>query len=59
MKTRPFGCMEMKRRVSARIHEQIKNLTFQQKTEYWRRRSEEFRREQDEILRRDSSSGRD
>ena len=54
MKTKTFDCVEMKRQGSARIHEQIKDLTFEERIEYWRRRSEAFRREQEEILRRDT-----
>ena len=57
MKTKTFDCVEMKRQGAARIHERIKDLTLQQRIEYWRRRSDEFRREQQEILRRASSDG--
>jgi hypothetical protein len=59
MKTKKFDCVEMKRRGAARIHERLKDLTLQQRIEYWRRRSDEFRREQQEILRRDGSGGND
>lgn len=49
MKTKTFDCVEMKRRAAARIHAQIGDLTLEQKIEYWRRRSEEFRAEQEEL----------
>jgi len=58
MKKKAFNCAEMKRQGAARIHERIKDLTFQQKVEYWRQRSEAFRREQQEILRQDDGKGR-
>ena len=45
MKTKTFDCVEMKRRAAQRIYEETKDLTPQQKIEYWRRRSEESRRE--------------
>jgi hypothetical protein len=47
MKTKTFDCVEMKRHAALRIHEQMKDMTLQQKIDYRRRRSEEFRREQD------------
>ncbi len=48
MKT--FDCVEMKRRGAARIHERLKNMTLEQKIEYWRRRSRLFRAEQAGLL---------
>lgn len=51
MKTKTFDCVEMKRRAAARIHEQTGNLTLDQKIAHWRRRSEEFRAEQEELAR--------
>jgi hypothetical protein len=56
MKTKTFDCVEMKRRAAARIHEQIGNLTLEQKIEYWRQRSEEFRAEQEELMARAPST---
>jgi len=46
MKTKTFDCVEMKRKAATRIHEQTAGMTLDQKIEYWRRRSEEFRAEQ-------------
>jgi hypothetical protein len=40
-----FDCVEMKRRGAERIHEATKGLTLEQKIDYWRRQSEQFRRE--------------
>ena len=42
MKTKSFDCVEMKRRGSLRIHEETKDLTPEEKTEYWKRRNEEM-----------------
>jgi len=46
MKTKTFDCVEMKRRGALRVHERLKDMTVEQQIEYWRGRSEEFRREQ-------------
>ena len=46
MKTKTFDCVAMKREAAARIHETTRNMTLEQKIEYWRRRSEAFRQEQ-------------
>jgi hypothetical protein len=47
----------MKRQGAARIHEALKNLTLEEKIEYWRKRSAEFRKEQEQAVRerRDTS----
>jgi hypothetical protein len=58
MKTKTFDCVEMKRRAAARIYEQIGDLTLEQKIEYWRRRSEEFRAEQEELIARKPDGAR-
>jgi len=42
MKTKSFDCVEMKRRGSLRIHEETKNLTPEEKLEYWKKRNEEM-----------------
>ena len=47
MKTKKFDCVEMKRRGAARIHERTKDMTLEQKIDYWRRRSRAFRSEQE------------
>ena len=47
MKNKRFDCVEMKRRGAARIHERLKNMTLEQKIDYWRRRSQAFRVEQE------------
>jgi len=49
MKTKTFDCVQMKRRAAARIYEQTKDLTFDQKVEYWRLRNEKFRSEQERL----------
>jgi hypothetical protein len=50
MKTKTFDCVVMKRRAAQRIHEETKDLTLEQKADYWRRRSEDFRRERERLL---------
>jgi hypothetical protein len=39
-----FDCVEMKRRAALKIHERLAGLTIEEQVEYWRNRSEEFRR---------------
>jgi len=39
-----FDCVEMKRRAALKIHERLAGLTFEEQVEYWRKRSEEFRK---------------
>ncbi len=51
MKTKTFDCVEMKRRGAARIYEKTKDLSLEQRIEFWRRRSEAFRQEQEQRLR--------
>ena len=51
MKTKTFDCVEMKRQAAARIHEATRDMTLEQKIEYWRRRSEVFRQEQQQAVR--------
>lgn len=50
MKTKTFDCVEMKRRGAERIHERLKNMTLEQKIDYWRRRSQSFRSEQERVV---------
>ena len=49
MKTKTFDCVEMKRKAAIRIHEQLKNMSLQEKIEYWQKRNEVFREEQEKI----------
>ena len=58
MKTKSFDCVEMKRRGAARIMNRLKGLTLKQKIEYWRERSEQFRREQQTLSQKVSGSRR-
>jgi hypothetical protein len=39
----------MKRQGALRVHERLKNMTVEQQIEYWRKRSEEFQREQERL----------
>ena len=48
MTTKTFDCVEMKRKGAARIYEATKDLSFDEQVEYWRRRSDEFRRQRRE-----------
>jgi hypothetical protein len=45
MKTKTFDCVEMKRQGAVRIHEQTKDMTLEEKIDYWRRRSQVFQNE--------------
>jgi hypothetical protein len=59
MKTKTFDCVEMKRRGAQRIHEAIKDMTFEQKVAYWRNRSRQFREEQQRLADRNHRPGFD
>lgn len=48
-KVKTFDCVEMKRRAAERIHALLANMTSAEKLEYWRKRSEAFRREQEAL----------
>jgi len=45
MKTKTFDCVEMNRAAAERIHGALKNMKPDEKLEYWRKRSQELRRE--------------
>ncbi len=55
-KTKTFDCVEMKRRGALRIHEVTKGMTPQQKIDYWRDRSEQFRQQLDRSPAGDSTA---
>lgn len=42
MKTKVFDSIQMKRDGAVRIHEEIKDFTFQEKVDYWERKSREY-----------------
>ena len=46
MKTKTFDCVEMKRRGAEHVYSITKNMTPSQELEFWRKRTEEIRREQ-------------
>lgn len=47
MKTKTFDCVEMKRRGAEYVYSIIKDMTPEEKVEYWRQRTEEMRRERE------------
>ena len=46
-KAKTFDCVQMKRRGALRIYEATKDMTLEQEMEFWRHRSEAFRKEQE------------
>lgn len=46
--TKSFDCVEMKRAGARRIHELLSTMNRDEQVEYWRQRSEEFRRRVEE-----------
>ena len=48
MKTKTFDCVEMKRRCAEYVYGIIKDMTPEQEIEYWRRQTEEYRKERSE-----------
>jgi hypothetical protein len=51
MKAKIFDCVEMKRQGAALIHEEIKDMTFDQKVAYWEKANQEFLRHVEESRR--------
>lgn len=49
MKTKPFDCVEMKRRGAELVRQRLAGLTLEQEIEYWRQRSEQFQRDQERL----------
>jgi hypothetical protein len=49
MKTKAFDCVEMKRRGAEIVRQRLAGMTLEQEIEYWRQRSEEFRKEQERL----------
>ena len=47
-KTKTFDCVEMKRRAEL-VRQRLAGMTPEQQIAYWRRRSEEFLREQQSL----------
>lgn len=44
-----FDCMEMKRRGAEALRQRLAGMTFEQEVEFWRKRSEEFERQQQRL----------
>ena len=42
MKTKTFDCVEMKRQGSARLHEETKGLSFEEKVAFWEKKNRDF-----------------
>jgi hypothetical protein len=42
MKPKDFDCVEMKRRGAARIHQETKDMTAEQKIAFWERANQQF-----------------
>lgn len=61
MKTekKAFDCVEMKRAGSLRIYEETKNLSLEEKREYWRKATEETLAAQQEVRRKLQLCSRD
>ena len=51
MKTKTFDAVEMKRKAAQRIHEEIKDLSVEEETEYWQRKYEKLLRLKEQAIR--------
>lgn len=58
MTTERFDAVAMKQRGAARILAQLKGKTPAQVLEYWQERSKDFRREQQQVIRRAKAKSR-
>lgn len=41
-KKKTFDCVEMKRKIQAKMYEEIRGMTHEEELEYYRRRAKEF-----------------
>ena len=51
-----FDCVEMKRRGAEALRKRLAGMTFEQEVEFWRKRSEEFERQQQRLRAKAASS---
>ena len=58
MMTKTFDCVEMKRRGGEYVHALTAGMTLEQKIEYWRKRSEDYRKEWLEHQAKDKEQGK-
>jgi hypothetical protein len=59
MKTKTFDCVEMKRRGAAQIHEETKDLSFDEKVAYWQNLNVEAREAQRRAMKRRATENPD
>ncbi|MCG3199207.1 MAG: hypothetical protein HUU16_09005 [Candidatus Omnitrophica bacterium] len=57
MKDKVFDCVEMMHEGQRRLKERLEPLSEQERLEFWRRRNEEAKREQEELLRKPCRQG--
>ena len=57
MRTKKSDCVEMRRRGAARIHRETKGMTLEQQIDYWRQRTEEFRKWHAQLRKRGGPHG--
>lgn len=58
MKTKATDCVEMKRKGSERVYQIVKEMTWEEEREYWRKGTEQFKKEIEERKRAKTSSSR-
>ena len=56
MKMKTFDCIEMKRQGALRIHSRLEGMNLEEQIDYWHRRSEQFRREQERLLKKNEQA---
>ena len=49
MKTKTLDCVEMKTKGAEKINAMLNKMTKEEKIAYWKKRSEQFRKEQDAL----------
>ncbi|MFA7237380.1 MAG: hypothetical protein WC058_10990 [Phycisphaeraceae bacterium] len=48
-RTKPFDCVQMKRRGAEHVYEAVKGMTLEEEAAYWRGRTAKLRREQTQL----------
>ena len=51
-KKKTFDCVEMMHEGGRRVYELVKDMTMEQEVEFWRKRTAELRRRQEELRQR-------
>ena len=58
MKTKTFDCVQMKRRAAERIYKTTKEMTLEQKIQFWKEKNQSFRQEVENVRKVSGTTGK-